>query len=69
MTKTLCPRCMCEETIQLNLDDGDTMTCGGCSEEFTVDDLESLIESWAALLPWLRQHPARQQPSCVKAAG
>ncbi len=56
----ICPRCMSEETIRLDLTDGDTMTCGGCDEEFTVDAVADLVASWSRVLPWLRCHPARQ---------
>ena len=64
-----CPRCMCEACIKLDLADGETMSCPDCNEEITVSDIESLIEGWSKILPWLRAHPARQeQPECVKVA-
>src|SRR5947209_710854 len=49
---------------------GETLSCQGCDEEFSLGDVEALVESWAKILPWLRQHPARQ-PQCaaVKVAG
>jgi len=62
--ETTCPRCLTQgATVTLELADGDTLHCNDCDEEFTVGDVEALVESWGKLLPWLRQHPARL-PQC-----
>ena len=59
--KTICPKCLNDETIRVNLDDGETLTCTGCDEEFTADDLRELVASWLPLLAWLDSHPARAE--------
>lgn len=64
-----CPKCLSEASVRLDVSDGDTLTCADCNEEYTVADVEAVIESWSRLLPWIKSHPARQQPACVKAAG
>ena len=63
----ICPRCLNAESVTLDLDDGDRLHCPGCDEEFTVADVEALVGCWSKLLPWIKQHPARQQtPQCEK---
>ena len=57
--KTICPKCMDDVCISVNLDDGDTLTCSSCDEEYTVAAIDELIESWKPLLAWLKAHPAR----------
>lgn len=54
-----CIKCGEVAAIRLDLTDGDTMTCPDCDGEFTVGDIEALIDQWGAVLPWLRSHPAR----------
>lgn len=69
--QVICPRCMTEASVTLDLDDGDTLRCPECSEEYTVGDVADLVDCWAKLLPWLRAHPARTappQPVCEKPA-
>jgi hypothetical protein len=61
----ICPKCLNEETVRLNLDDGDTLTCTGCDEEYTVGDVAALVASWAPLLKWLQSHPARQSAAAA----
>lgn len=55
----VCPKCLSVEIIKLDLDDGDTLTCGGCDETYQADDVAHLVEGWLKVLPWIRQHPAR----------
>lgn len=58
----MCPKCMRPDaTVRLNVNDGDTLTCFECDEEFTVSDVRTLVDSWAKLLPWLESHPARAE--------
>jgi hypothetical protein len=69
--EAFCLKCLASDaTVTLDLTDGDTLYCRSCDEEFTVADVEAAVSSWAKLLPWLRQHPART-PVCeaVKVAG
>ncbi len=49
-----------ETAITLDVCDGDTLRCGGCEEEFTVDAVRELIASWGPLLAWVDLHPSRQ---------
>ena len=44
--KTICPKCMADATIHVNLTDGDAVTCQDCNEEYTVTDVRALVESW-----------------------
>ena len=55
----ICPKCLEVATVRLDLDDGDTLTCTGCEESYSVDTVRQMVEGWAKLLPWLAQHPAR----------
>jgi hypothetical protein len=57
--KTICPKCMEESAICVDLADGDTLTCAECDEEYSLGAVIDLVESWGRLLPWLRSHPAR----------
>lgn len=66
MPDLICPRCMTASAIRLDLADGDTLHCPECEEEFTVADVESLVNCWSRLLPWLKSHPARV-PTCAAA--
>lgn len=56
---TICPKCMEDVCIRVNVHDGDTLTCDNCDEEYTVAAIDELIESWKPLLAWLKAHPAR----------
>jgi hypothetical protein len=47
-------------SVRVDLDDGRTMTCTECEDEFTVDDVLEVIGTWQVLLSWLETHPARQ---------
>ncbi len=55
----ICPRCMSEAVVRLDLDDGDTLTCHECDESYTVAEVDALVAGWTRLLPWLLTHPAR----------
>lgn len=63
--KVICPKCLADEIVRLDVCDGDTLTCGGCDEEFSVADLRRLVDSWAKLLPWLESHPARTEETAA----
>lgn len=62
----MCPKCLSETCVKLDVTDGDTLSCPDCEEEYTVADVEALVESWGRLLPWIRSHPARL-PQCEAA--
>lgn len=64
----ICPKCLTDACITLDLDDGDTLRCNDCEEEYTVEDVSALVESWSKLLPWIKQHPARVPQSQPAAA-
>jgi hypothetical protein len=57
----ICPKCLEEQPVRLDLADGDTLSCPGCDEEYSLDAVQAMVEGWAKLLPWLRLHPARQE--------
>lgn len=59
--KLVCPRCLTESVIRLDLDDGETMTCEECNDTFTVADLVAILESWSKLLPWLKACPTNAE--------
>lgn len=58
MGSVVCPKCMAEASITLDVNDGDTLRCLDCEEEYSLSDVEAVVESWARLLPWLKAHPA-----------
>lgn len=65
----VCPNCLSESKIAVDVADGDSLFCLECEENYTVSEVIECIESWAAVLPWLKSHPARQAaPVCVKVA-
>lgn len=64
----ICPKCLEEAAVTLDLNDGDTLHCPECDEEYTVAAVRGLVDSWAKLLPWLEAHPARTStPDAVTA--
>lgn len=60
MPDLICPKCLSESAVRLDIADGDTLSCPECDGEFTVADVEQLVVCWSKLLPWLKSHPARQ---------
>jgi peptide subunit release factor 1 (eRF1) len=58
--KTICPKCLVESCIKVDIEDGETINCPECEEEYTLTEVIEMIESWKELLPWLKSHPARQ---------
>lgn len=62
--KTICPKCLADEVIRVNLDDGDTLTCSGCDEEFTAGDLrEPLTTLFPLLMNCSPDERSRPNPS------
>lgn len=60
MTVT-CPKCLVDGShVTVDLDDGDTLRCQDCEEQYTVAEIEAIVVSWSKLLPWLKAHPSRQ---------
>lgn len=57
--KLVCPVCLAEAVIRLDLVDGDGMKCDECDAEYTVADVQAVVESWSRVLPWLLTHPER----------
>jgi hypothetical protein len=57
-----------EATVCLDLDDGDTLRCLSCDADYTVAEVEAVLASWAAYLPWIKTCPSRQPQAAVKAA-
>jgi len=59
--KVVCPKCLTESAVTVDVTDGETLACPKCDETYTTDDVEAVIESWQRVLPWLRAHPARTE--------
>lgn len=57
---TVCPKCMLDCYIVVRIDDGDTVRCEECEEEYSVADVRAMIESWGPLLAWFDAHPSRR---------
>lgn len=55
MPTLICPRCLSQSDMRLDIADGETLTCPTCDEPSRVPDIEALIECWSVVLPWLRQ--------------
>jgi hypothetical protein len=53
------PCLKCGETcrIALDLDDLATFRCGECDEEFTLEDVRTLLVAWQPVLDWLSRPP------------
>ena len=53
-----CPRCVTHEApLMLHLDNVGTFTCRECEEEFTVEDIQAIIDRWQPTLTWLAGIP------------
>lgn len=53
-----CPRCgQAEASVTLYLADLDTLECGDCGEEFTLDEVRALVERWGRIIAWIDQAP------------
>ena len=56
-----CPRCMKDEIVRVDINDGNTLTCAGCDETYTLDEVRDMIDQWQEIMPWLMAHPDRKQ--------
>ena len=63
--KTICPQCMENAVITVDLDTGSDLLCTDCDAEYKLDDVRVMIASWGPLLVWLDAHPARTAPPAV----
>ena len=61
-----CLRCGERGSVRVRVDDGDTITCSACDEEFTAADVRAVVDSWGPLLGWLDAHPARVEEAKVQ---
>jgi transcription initiation factor IIE alpha subunit len=52
-----CPLCGAESAIMLNLQDGETMNCPECGDDFTVADLTDRITEWQKAIKWIATMP------------
>jgi hypothetical protein len=53
-----CPKCGEEDAaVSLHLDDGETLHCRDCDNEFTLDDIRNFITRWQAVLAWVDAMP------------
>lgn len=59
-----CGKAADQASIRVDLDNAD-IHCSDCDETFTIEEVEEFVTGWVAVLPWLKQHPARRQPACV----
>lgn len=64
----ICPRCLNETSVTVDVNDGELLHCPGCDEGYTVTEVLDLIESWQALIPWLKSHPAKQPEQLARKA-
>jgi hypothetical protein len=62
----ICPKCLDPDAVvRLNVADGDTLTCGGCEEEYSAARVREMVASWAKVLPWIEAHPARTEAAAA----
>jgi transcription elongation factor Elf1 len=55
-----CIKCgQSDSVIRLDLDDGHTLTCTGCEESYSVDDVRACMAGWTRALAWIDTHPSR----------
>ncbi len=53
-----CPLCGEKDaTLHLSLGDGDTVKCGECDNEFSLDVVREIIQRWPAVLKWIDAMP------------
>lgn len=55
----ICPKCLTEACVTVDVNDGDTLGCPECNEEYSLGDVAAMLTSWGKILPWLKSHPAR----------
>lgn len=57
--KICCPACMdSDATVTVDLRTGQNFVCSDCNAEFTLENIQDVIQSWSKILPWLNSHPA-----------
>ena len=49
----------CGETggVTLSLDDLDTFHCGGCDNDFCLDDVRRFLAQWGRVVKWIEMAP------------
>lgn len=62
----VCPKCLSESQVAVNVEDGESLYCPECEENYTVTEVRELLDSWKAILPWLEAHPARAEAALAK---
>ena len=57
-----CPLCGSADDVQsLDLDDLSTFRCGGCDEQYSLDDVRQLVASWQRVLTWIDAAPVVEE--------
>ena len=56
----LCPRCLEQDTVRVDLDDLGRFTCTSCEEEFQADDVRAIIDAWTPALAFLASAPVKE---------
>jgi hypothetical protein len=49
-----CPRCVdARSIVSLYLDDLETFRCLHCEAEFSIDDIQAIMDRWRPVLAWI----------------
>lgn len=58
MDPLICPKCLAESCLKIDIADGDTITCPECEDEYSYTDVRAVVESWGPVVAkWLAAHP------------
>ena len=52
-----CILCGEEASLTLNLQDGETVSCPECGNDFNTADVQERITEWTAALAWINNMP------------
>lgn len=52
-----CIRCEETESVCLDLNDVTTFRCSSCDAEWSAEDVQKLMDTWAKVLAWVETAP------------
>jgi hypothetical protein len=56
----LCPCCLQENTVTLDLDSLDKVRCTSCDKEISISEIENLVGVWGRVLRWIKMAPVNE---------
>jgi hypothetical protein len=55
-----CIRCGERGYVSVELHDVTAFTCGDCDGEFTIEDVQAILDEWGPVRSWLESAPEKQ---------